>query len=76
MKLYKEGIINYQPWSGAVDRWQEIVDAGKVDELENLLDELYPDGMSETQLNDIIWFEEDWYKPLLGMECDEDEDED
>lgn len=74
MKLYTEGIENYEPWSGAVSRWQEIEEAGKVDELENILEDCYPEGMSMTQLNDFIWFEEETWRDWLGMELDEDED--
>lgn len=79
MKIYREGIDNYEPWSGAVDRWNEIVEAGKLYELEALLEEEYPEGMSETDLNDFIWFEEDTWRDWLDMEeeeDDEDEDED
>lgn len=74
MKLYTEGFNNYEPWSGAVDRWQEIVDAGKVEQLENILEDIYPEGMSMTQLNDFIWFEEDTWRDWLDMNEDEDED--
>lgn len=75
MKIYKEGIDNYEPWSGAVDRWNEIVEAGKVDELENMLEDEFPEGMSETELNDFIWFEEDTWRDWLGMSEEEEEEE-
>ena len=75
MKIYKEGIDNYEPWAGAVSRYEEIYNAGKLYELESLLEEEYPEGMSETDLNDFIWFEEDTWRDWLDME-EEDEDED
>lgn len=75
MKIYKEGIDNYQPWSGAVSRWNEILIAGKVGELENILEDCYPEGMTETELNDFIWFEEETWREWLGMEEKEEEEE-
>ena len=42
------------------------------DELESMLDELYPDGMTETQLNDLMWFDFDTIKNWLGLEEDEE----
>lgn len=74
MKLYIEGLDHFEPWSGAVSRWQEIEDWGKVDELEDILEDIYPEGMSMTQLNDFIWFEEETWRDWLDMNVDEDED--
>ena len=71
MKLYTDGLSNYEPWSGAVDFYNEIVNAGKLDELEFALDELYPDGMSETELNDLLWHDEDWLRGFLDMDTEE-----
>ena len=77
MKIYNEGIDNYTTWSGAVDGWREIEEAGKVYELESILEDAYPEGMSETDLNDFIWFEEDTWRDWLDMvEEEEEEDED
>ena len=76
MKIYKEGIDNYEPWAGAVSRYEEIYNAGKLYELESLLEDAYPEGMSETDLNDFIWFEEDTWRDWLDMEEEEEEDED
>ena len=78
MKTFNENasLIDFAPWSGATDTKQAIINAGKVDEFDNLIKELYPDGLSETQLNDILWFEFDWCFEMLGISEDEDEDED
>jgi hypothetical protein len=68
MKLYKEGLRDFEPWSGAVPVWDAIVDAGKVDILESVLDDLYQDGLiSETQLNDLLWFDGDEVLSWLGI---------
>ena len=40
-----------------------------------LIEELHPDGLSETTLNDILWFESDWIFETLGITEEEEEDE-
>lgn len=67
---------DYRPWSGAVETWEKIVDADKVDDLEQLIKECYPDGMdSVTAINDILWFDEEWVLSNLGLAEDEEEEE-
>lgn len=70
------GINRFKPWSGAVSTWDTIVDEDKLDALEFILEDLYPEGITDTQLNDILWFESDWIYENLGIiEEDEEEDE-
>jgi hypothetical protein len=78
MKTFNENssLDNFETWSGATSTKQSIIDNGKVDEFDNLIEELYPDGLSETQLNDILWFESDWCFEMLGISEDEDDDTD
>ena len=74
MKLYRElDLERFEPWSGAVDTYNTIHNANKLDELECLLDELYPDGIEETQLNDLLWFDSEWLLECLGIEEEEEE---
>jgi len=68
MKLYKEGIGNFEPWGGAVKTWEAIQNANKEDELEAILEDFCPDGMSETDLNDLLWFEPETVTDWLGMD--------
>ena len=72
MKLYKEGITNFEPWSGAVDTWNALEEFNKIDELESILEDIYPDGMPETDLNDLLWFEPETVYEWVGLEYDED----
>ena len=69
MKTNNENVslVDFNAWSGAKDTKQTIIDNDKVDEFDNLIEELYPDGLSETQLNDILWFESDWIFEMLGI---------
>lgn len=80
MKIYKEeSLSNFEWWSGAVataDRiWEEQGSEG-FDQLEAILEDLYPDGIDETDLNDLLWFDADTVYEWLGIEDEEDEDED
>lgn len=73
MRIYKEfDFDSFQPWSGAVDTYNRIQEEGKGAALETILDELYPDGMTETELNDFLWFEPETIFEWLGIEEEED----
>ena len=74
MKLYRElDLTRFEPWSGAVNTYNTIYNADKLNELETLLEELYPDGIEETQLNDLLWFESEWLYECLGISEEEEE---
>ena len=60
----------FEPWSGAVSTWELIVEADKVDALDFMLEDLYPEGMTSTELNDLLWFESDWIIDMLGISRD------
>ena len=76
MKIYKEtGIADFEAWSSAVDTKKTIVDNNKEGEFDALIEEIYPDGIDETALNDLLWFESEWIFESLGItEDDEEED--
>lgn len=70
MKIINDNLNlrEFDAWSGAKDTKQLILDNNKEDEFEFMMQDLYPDGMTETQLNDILWFEEDWICETLGID--------
>lgn len=75
MKItYELDLATFKAWSGAIDTLDRIREEGKCKELEFILEELYPDGMTEGELNDLLWFEPDWLFETLGI-SEEDEDE-
>ena len=63
---------NFEAWSGAVDTKKIILDAGLEEEFEILIDELYPEGLTDTELNDILWFDPDWILESLGIKEEEE----
>lgn len=76
MKVYKEiSLRDFEWWSGAKDTAEIISENDKWGELEELLEEYYPEGINETKLNDLLWFEDEWIFELLGINNDEDEEE-
>lgn len=66
MKVYSEqSLRDFEFWSGAKDTAKYLT-AEQMDTVEAILEEGYPDGMSETEINDIFWFEEDTIAEWLG----------
>ena len=73
MKLITS-FIHYQPWAGARDTYALIDCHNKLEELDNLITECYPDGLTETELNDILWFDSEWVLSNLGIEVDDNDE--
>lgn len=67
---------DYKPWSGAISTYEQIRDANKLDELEAYLEDCYPEGITATQLNDILWFDSDAILRDLGLAKGDEEDVD
>ena len=69
MKITSEiSLKNFKAWSGAKDTLNKLIELDKCDDLEFILEDLYPNGMTETQLNDILWFDDEWIYETLGIE--------
>ena len=62
---------DFEGWSGAVDTLNTLTDEQK-DALETNLEEFWPDGMDETSLNDLLWFDNDSIAVWLGFDDWED----
>lgn len=64
---YELDLDSFKAWSGAVDTLDRVRREGKCTELEAILEDTYPDGMTETELNDLLWFEADTVYEWLEM---------
>ena len=75
MKTYNENttLENFEAWSGAKDTKETIINHNKQNDFDSLIEELYPDGLSETDLNDLLWHDTDWVYNSLGINEDEEE---
>ena len=59
---------DFNAWGGAINTKNIILDAKLEEEFAEIIDELYPDGLSDTELNDILWFDSDWVLKILEIE--------
>lgn len=80
MKIISETCLgDFKFWSGAEDTdqriWEEKGEEGW-EQLEAILEDLYPDGIDETELNDLLWFDAETVYEWLGIGDEEDENED
>ena len=78
MKIISETCLgDFKFWSGAEDTaqriWEEKGEEGW-EQLEAILEDLYPDGIDETELNDLLWFDAATVYEWLGI-GDENENE-
>lgn len=69
MKVYNEnlGLIDFKSWSGATDTKNTIIENGKESDFNYLIEELYPNGLSETTLNDLLWFDDEFIFEQLNI---------
>ena len=66
---------DYTPWSGAVGTYDLIRDEDKIDELDSYLEDVYPDGLTMTELNDLLWFDGDSVLHAIGIVSDTEIDD-
>lgn len=70
----EKSLSEFEAWSGACNTFDKVEEEGKMDLLEAYLEEMYPGGIDETTLNDILWFESEWVYEMLDIK-NEDIDE-
>lgn len=58
----------FEFWSGAK---QHDFTHGELKELEFALEDIYPEGATETQINDLFWFEEEFLCECIGIDYNE-----
>lgn len=71
MKIYKELSLRYfEFWSGAIQNANQLT-YDELDALEQILEMEYPDGVDETYINDLMWFEFEIVCEWLGLELND-----
>lgn len=74
MKLFRDiEPRNFDFWDGAEERANKLTDEDW-DIVEPILEDLYPDGMEDSTLNDLFWFDFDSVAEWLGYKDEEDMD--
>lgn len=72
MKVYKEvSGYEFEFWAGAKDRVKYLT-YDEIEKIFSILEAEEPDGMSETEVNDFFWFEEDTIAEWLGYDSFEE----
>ena len=73
MKVYNEITLsnrNFEFWGSAKENAESLPNR-QLDTAESILEDLYPEGISATQLNDIFRFDFDQIQEWLGIEPEE-----
>lgn len=51
-----DSLNDFNFWGGATSRLEEIQELGLEDDVMAIIEDLYPNGLTNTELNDLIWF--------------------
>lgn len=74
MKIYKEDTLNnFDFWGQAKSNAAKLT-YDELEQLTGIFEELYPDGIEETNLNDIMTFDFDWICEVLDLVIDNNGD--
>lgn len=65
--IMETSLEQFEAWSGAVDTLDTLIEKDLCDRLEKIIEcDIFPDGCTDTELNDFLWFEDDYIAELLG----------
>ena len=63
------GLNEFEPWGPTASiNFEKLQELNKVDELEALLEEINPEGVEETDINDLLWHEWSWICEMLDID--------
>lgn len=74
MKITEDiDLADFKAWDGGKDTLDTLIENGKCEEAQGYIEELFPDGISDTDLNDWLWFEAEdqfpgWFFDYSEME--------
>jgi hypothetical protein len=67
IKTEIDDLADFEAWSGGEHTKCMIVNACLGTEFIEALEEHYPEGVTESELNDLLWFEDEWCYELVGL---------
>ena len=77
---YEVDLEDFEAFGEGRKTLDHIIDEGGVERLQAILEEMYPNGMTDGALNDLLWHESDWCFEMAGVsnpyESTEEEEED
>ena len=69
--FYELDLEKFDAWGGAIYTLDRLRKEDLCEQLEFILEDLFPDGMSQTELNDLLWFDSDWIYETLEISDEE-----
>ena len=71
MRIYTEqSLSDFEFWCGAKCRAAQLT-AKQFDQIEAILEDCYPNGVDDTFINDLFWFEFETVAEWLGLALNE-----
>ena len=72
MRIYTEkSLTNFEFWSGAKNN-AEMLSVEQLEQVEAVLEDCYPEGVDETTINDLFWFDFETVLDWLGLALNDD----
>ena len=68
-------LVNFETWDSATETKETIIEAGKADEFDSLLDDIFPEGATDTEVNDYLWFDDEDIFRMLGIDTEDNEED-
>ena len=70
MKVTSEvtSLYAFEAWSGAVYTKTKLMENGFDEDFMSFAEELFPEGCTDTELNDLLWFESDMIFEHFGLD--------
>ena len=66
-------LTEFEFWCGAKSNAEKLTYEEK-EQLQYILEDIYNEGMEDTLINDIMWFDFSWVCEVLGLRYDENKD--
>ncbi len=66
----EKDLTNFKFWAGGKALAKKLTYT-ELQQITEQLEELYPEGMTETQINDLFWFEENFICEMIGENIEE-----
>ena len=80
MRIYKDYDFNdlmSDCWSGAIETLRTISENDKEEELMSLLSiDCFSEMPDLSEVNDLLWFEDEWIFEMLGISTEEEDEDD
>lgn len=67
IKTEINSLYDFEAWCGAKYTKEKILRADLGDEFIRLIEDIYPDGMEDVELNDLLWHDSAYCFELVGL---------